>query len=73
MFEEYELICEEKITVTLEKIKLASSKIVYKIKNNYGDVTLVQDDKETILGKCRAIKNVSNNKKKKWWKILFGK
>jgi len=73
MYEEYELVCDSKINVTLKKDETSNSRIIYNINSDKADVVLVRDNKEKVIGKCKAIKNGNKVKKKSWWKKLFKK
>ncbi len=70
MFEEYELVCETNINVTLKKEEISKSRVIYKITGNDSFVVLVNEDGENVLGQCKANKNETKVKKKKWFKIF---
>ena len=71
MFEEYELICEKDIYVTLEKEKLKQSEVIYVISSDTAKIVLTQE-KEEVIGECKVKKNINKVKRKSWWKKLFG-
>lgn len=72
MFEEYELICESNISVTLHKDDIYNSKIIYKIKGDNAQVILKQDNKEDkLIEECSVKKLKNNTKKKNWFKRLL--
>lgn len=72
LFEDYELICESNISVTLSKENIDDNKIIYKIKNDSAQVILKQKNKENkFIGKCKAAKIENKTKKKSWFKKLF--
>ncbi len=74
VFQEYELMCNQNISVTLKKENIDNSRIVYKIKNTEeADVVLVENNEEKIIGKCKVKKLEKKKVKKKWWKKLFNK
>lgn len=71
MFEEYELVCKNNISVTINKNSISNSRIVYNITNDNADVVLVSDNENKKIGNCKAIKNNNKIKKKKWWQKIF--
>ena len=70
VFEEYELICDNSISITLPKNNVKENKIIYSINGGYADVILVNKEEKTI-GKCKALKNKKIIKKKNWLQKLF--
>lgn len=72
-FEEYELICDSNISVTLENREVEESSIVYNVKGDNSDVVLVQNGKEKVIGNCKTNKVEKKAGKKRWFKSLFGK
>jgi len=70
IFEEYELICDSSISVTLENNEVKNNKIIYYINGEEANVTLVSE-KEKIIGQCRAIKIEKKVKKKNWLNKIF--
>ena len=70
-FEEYDLICDSNISVTIEKNNIKNSSIIYEIKNNDAEVILVQNNERKTVGKCKASKNITKAKKKSWLSKLF--
>ena len=73
MFEEYELICENKINITIEKSNIDNSKIFYKINNKDATVVLSQNGEERVLEKCKVNRIINKNKNKRWWRKLLKK
>lgn len=72
IFEEYELICQSNISVTLNKDDINNSKIIYKIKYDNSQVVLKQGNKEDkVIGECKVRKIEKKAKKKGWLKNLF--
>lgn len=65
-FEEYELVCDSDINVTLENEQVKNNKIVYKIKGDQATVIL-KGNEEKIIGECSALKNNVENKKENWF------
>ena len=71
MFEEYELVCDSNINVTIVNDNIKDSKIIYSITNDYADVLLVNAGNKKVIGKCKAIRNINIVKKKNWFKRIF--
>ena len=71
MFEEYDLVCDKQISVTIKKDQIESNGIIYKISNKEAEVVLKNDDEEKIIGKCSVNKIRKKNKKRSWIKKLF--
>ena len=71
MFEDYELICDSNINITVHKDKIGYSKIIYKIANDSAEIVLNQNGEESIISKCSAQKNIRKYKKKSWFKKIF--
>lgn len=73
-FEEYELLCDQNISVTLKKENIANSKIIYKITDNEkAIVIMVENNEEKTIGNCKVRKLEKKKVKNKWWKKLFKK
>lgn len=73
IFEEYELICDTNISVTLEKDKTNNARIIYKIKDGNAYVELNKNGEEIIVGKCIASKQIKKTRKKNFLKRLLEK
>lgn len=74
VFDEYELICDENISVTLRKENIDNSRVLYKITSNEeANVAIVENNVEKTIGKCKTKKIEKKKIKKKWWKKLFNK
>lgn len=71
MYEEYELICDSNISVTLEKSKLSKSEVIYVISSDTAKIIL-KNETEEVIGKCKVKKNDRKLKRRSWWKKLFG-
>ena len=71
VFEEYELICDSNISVTIDNDEVNKVKIIYSITNDKTDIILVKNEEEKIIGKCRSSKNEIKPKKKNWLKKIF--
>jgi D-alanyl-D-alanine carboxypeptidase len=71
IFEEYELVCANRVNVTLEKNKINKTSIIYKINGDSARVILKQDNEEKNIGFCKASKSVNKHKKKNWFQRLF--
>lgn len=71
MFEEYELVCDSNISVTINNSDVDNSKIIYSITKDNADVLLVNNKEEKVIGKCKAIKNEIKIKKKNWLQKIF--
>ena len=71
-FEEYELICDKAITITLEKQQLENKQVIYKINENFARVILKDKKEEKHLGECSVTIHKKINKKS-WWKRIFRK
>ena len=71
MFEEYELICDNEISVTIKKDQIEKNGIIYKISNKEAEVVLKNNDEERVIGKCSVNKIRKKNKKRSWIKKLF--
>ena len=72
IFEEYELICQSNIGITLNKDDINTSKIIYKIKYDNSQVVLKQENKEDkVIGECKVRKTENKVKKKSWFKRMF--
>lgn len=72
-FEEYELICDSNISVTLENGDIRESSIVYNVKGDNSDVVLVRNGEEKVIGNCKTNKLEKKVRKKSWFKTIFGK
>ena len=65
VFEEYELICDTNINITLNKQDVENSRIIYSIKGENASVILKQENAEDkIIGQCKAKKNEYKASKK---------
>ena len=71
MFEEYELICDSNINITISNDNIDNSRIIYSITGDNADVLLTNGSNKEIIGKCKAIKNNNKVKKKNWFKRIF--
>ena len=72
IYEEYELICDSNIIITLEKSEISKSEIIYKISSDSADVIL-KNVMEEKIGVCKVKKHENKVKKKSFWKRLFKK
>lgn len=70
-FEEYNLVCDSNISVTLRKENVKENRVIYNIKNDTGDVILKNNNEEKIIGNCKVSKNENKIKKKKWYQKIF--
>lgn len=73
IFEEYELICDNNISITLRKELISNSKIIYKIKDNKASVILNSNNEENIIGQCNANKHKNKIERKSWIKRILDK
>ena len=55
VFEEYELICDKSINVTVDREKLTNSRVIYKISNDFAKVILEDDKESSQLGECSVV------------------
>ena len=70
MFEEYELVCQNNIYITIENNLIKNTEIIYHIKNEEATVIMKQE-KEKTIDKCQAIKHNKKTKKKNWFTKFF--
>lgn len=70
-FEEYNLICDSNISITLKKELIKDTSIIYKIKGETVDVTYINDKENKTVGNCKVSKNTKKHKKKNWFQKIF--
>lgn len=70
-FEEYNLICDSSISITLKKELIKDTSIIYKIKGETADITYKNDQENKVIGKCKVTKTIKKNKKKNWFQKIF--
>lgn len=63
MFEEYELVCNKSISITIPKEETKNTKIIYKINENKSEVIVVNENNETIVGEC-SVNKIKNKEKR---------
>ena len=69
-FEEYNLICDVNISVTLQKDNIKDSSVIYEIKGDNADVILIEKEERKTIGNCKVNK-VNKKQKKKWYQKIF--
>jgi len=70
-FEEYDLVCDDNISVTLKKEVIDNSGIIYEIRGENADIVINSNNESKVIGTCKANKNKKEQKKKNWFERLF--
>lgn len=70
---DYELNCETNISILLEKDLIKSSEILYEIRNEETEVSLITNNEKNSIGVCKSKKIENYKKKKNWFKRIFKK
>lgn len=72
-FEDYELVCNRNITITLKNNEIKDSGIIYKINSASAKVILNKNGEEDVLGECGVKHFDKDSRKTNWFKRLINK
>jgi D-alanyl-D-alanine carboxypeptidase len=71
VFDDYNLVCLNRINLILDNEDIKSGEIIYKIKSNKVEVIYKNNDGEEKIGECKAEVIDRKEKKKSWLSKLF--